>query len=233
MRALGADAALVVAYGIILPKAILEVFPLGCFNLHASLLPRWRGAAPIQRAIMAGDKKTGVKIMKMDEGLDTGLVAKGRQVSIGPNTTAGELHDVLADLGADLMLRAVIAFGKKQPWKFRPQRKTRVTYAKKIGKKETTIDWSKPCKEVHNHCRGLSPSPGAWFEISGVGRVKVLRTKVGVGDASPGQVLNDKPTIACGSGAIQLIELQRAGGQVMPADAFWRGLPILRASVLG
>ncbi len=233
MRAHGANAAVVVAYGLILPKTILDAFPLGCFNLHASLLPRWRGAAPIHRAVMAGDRETGVMVMKMDEGLDTGPVAKGRRIAIGPDSTAGELHDLLADRGADLMFRAVSSLGKKRPWKFKPQSKwRRTTYATKIDKNETRIDWNKPCKEVHNHCRGLSPDPGAWFEISGVGRVKVLRTAIGVGGASPGQVLDIKPTIACGSGAILLIELQRAGGQVMSADAFWRGLPVARDSIL-
>jgi methionyl-tRNA formyltransferase len=233
MRAHGADAAVVVAYGLILPKAILEAFPLGCFNLHASLLPRWRGAAPIHRAIMAGDKKTGVKVMKMDEGLDTGPVARGRRVPIGPDATAGDLHDELARLGADLMLRVVTALAKNRAWKFRRQSKTGVTYAKKIEKSETRIEWNKSCKKVHDHCRGLSPDPGAWFEFSRFGRVKVLRTAIGFGEGPPGQVLDNKPTIACGKGAIRLVELQRAGGKTMAADAFWRGISGTPTSVVG
>jgi methionyl-tRNA formyltransferase len=232
MRAHGADAAVVVAYGLKLPKAILDAFPLGCFNLHASLLPRWRGAAPIHRAIMAGDKETGVRVMKMDEGLDTGPVAIGRRVQIGPNATAGELHDELAPLGAELMLQIIAAFDKRRPWKFKPQSKRRAPYAAKIDKKETRIDWSKPCKVVHNHCRGLSPFPGAWFEIPNVGRVKVLRTEIAEGEGSPGCVLDDGPTIACHSGAVRLVELQRAGGRAVSGDAFWRGISAELKTVL-
>jgi methionyl-tRNA formyltransferase len=233
MRAHGADAAVVVAYGLILPKPILDTFPLGCFNLHASLLPLWRGAAPIHRAIMAGNKITGVKVMKMDEGLDTGLVATGRRVNIDPDATAGDLHDELARLGADLMLRAVIALGKKRPWKFRPQSKGRVTYANKIDKSETRIDWGRPCVEVHNHCRGLSPVPGAWFEIPGVGRAKALRTTIGVGEGPPARVLDDNLTIACGRGSLQILEIQRAGGKSLATPEFLRGTPIARGAVLG
>ena len=178
MRAHGADAAVVVAYGLILPKPILEVFPLGCFNLHASLLPRWRGAAPIQRAIMAGDGETGVMVMKMEEGLDTGPIAMAERVPIGADTTAGELHDELARRGADLMLRALAAL-ERASLQFTPQPETGVTYANKIDKNETRIDWTKPWQQVHDHCRGLSPFPGAWFELAGAGRVKVLRTTQG------------------------------------------------------
>src|SRR3984957_4241455 len=232
MAAHSADAAGVIAYGLILPKAILEVFPLGCFNLHASLLPRWRGAAPIHRAVMAGDKKTGVKLMTMDEGLDTGLVARGKPVKIDPNATTGDLHDELARLGAGLMLRAMTALRKASPWKFKLQSKRGVKYARKVGKDETRVDWMKPWQEVHNHCRGLSPFPGAWCELPGAGRVKILRTAKGSGEGQPGKVLDDRLTIACGTGSVRLIELQRAGKQPMAADEFLRGMPIMRANVL-
>ena len=232
MRAHGADAAVVVAYGLILPKPILDAFPLGAFNLHASLLPRWRGAAPIQRAIMAGNKVTGVKVMKMDEGLDTGLVARGKPVPIGPDATAGELHDELARIGAGLMLRAVTALGTKRAWKFNPQSKRRATYANKIDKAETRIDWTKPWQRVHDHCRGLSPSPGAWFEFPGAGRVKVLRTTKGDGSGKPGQVLDNRLTIACGDGSVRIVKLQRAGGKPMSAEEFLRGMPLAAGSAL-
>jgi len=227
----GADAAVVVAYGLILPKAVLGVFPLGCFNLHASLLPRWRGAAPIQRAIMAGDKETGVMVMKMEESLDTGPIAMAERVPIGADTTAGEMHDELARLGADLTVRALAALEKKA-LQFTPQATAGVTYANKIEKNETRIDWSKPWQQVHNHCRGLSPFPGAWFEVSGVGRVKALRTTRGAGQGKPGQVLDDQLTVACGEGAVRLVELQRAGRQPMRAEEFLRGAPIARDCVL-
>ena len=231
MRAHGADAAVVVAYGLILPKSILETFPLGCFNLHASLLPRWRGAAPIHRAIMAGDQETGVMVMKMDEGLDTGAIAMAERVPIGADATTGELHDELARLGADLMLRALAALEKGQ-LQFTPQAATGVTYAAKIDKNETRIDWTRPWKDVHNHCRGLSPFPGAWCEFPGAGRVKILRTTKGEGNGPPGQVLDDKLTVACGTGAVRLVELQRAGKQPMAADEFLRGTPVAPATVL-
>jgi methionyl-tRNA formyltransferase len=232
MRAHGADAAVVVAYGLILPKAILDAFPLGCFNLHASLLPRWRGAAPIHRAVMAGNKMTGAKVMKMDEGLDTGLVAKGIRLPIDLDATTGDLHDQLALLGADLMLRAVNALGTRRAWKFKRQSKRHPTYAYKIDKNETRIDWAKSWQEVHDHCRGLSPFPGAWCEFPGAGRVKILRTTEGVGSGQPGCVLDDKLTIACGSGAIQLVELQREGRKPMFTDEFLRGTPVAPATVL-
>ncbi len=231
MRAHGADAALVVAYGLILPKAILEAFPLGAFNLHASLLPRWRGAAPIHRAIMAGDRETGVMVMKMEEGLDTGPIAIAERVPIGRDATAGDLHDELARRGADLMLRALAAL-EKGALQLTPQPAAGVTYANKIDKSETRIDWTKPWQKVHDHCRGLSPFPGAWFELASAGRVKVLRTTKGVGDGEPGRVLDDRLTIACGEGSVRLIELQRAGRQPMPADEFLRGTPVARDSVL-
>ena len=231
MQAHGADAAVVVAYGLILPKPILEAFPLGSFNLHASLLPRWRGAAPIQRAIMAGDKETGVMVMKMEEGLDTGPIAMAERVLIGPNTTAGEMHDILARLGADLMLRALGAL-ERGSLQLTPQPAAGATYANKIDKSETHIDWSRPWQQVHDHCRGLSPFPGAWFELPGAGRVKVLRTTKGEGRGKPGQVLDDKLTVACGEGAVRLVEVQREGKKPMSADEFLRGTPIARASIV-
>jgi methionyl-tRNA formyltransferase len=231
MRAHGADTAVVVAYGMILPKSILETFPLGCFNLHASLLPRWRGAAPIHRAIMAGDTETGVMVMKMDEGLDTGAIAMAERVPIGADATTGALHDELARRGADLMLRALAALEKGQ-LQLTPQAASGVTYANKIDKGETRIDWTRPWNEVHNHCRGLSPFPGAWCELPGAGRVKILRTTKGDGSGPPGRVLDNKLTVACGSGAVRLVELQRAGKQPMGADEFLRGTPVAPATVL-
>src|SRR5277367_5102434 len=192
MRVHGADAAVVVAYGLILPKPILEAFPLGCFNLHASLLPRWRGAAPIQRAIIAGDRETGVMVMKMEEGLDTGPVAMAERVAIGPDVTAGDMHDTLARLGADLMLRALAAL-EKVALQLTPQSADGANYATKIDKSETRIDWTKPWNKVHDHCRGLSPFPGAWFELDG-SRVKVLGTIKGQGAGKPGTVLDDRLT---------------------------------------
>jgi methionyl-tRNA formyltransferase len=231
MRAHGADAAVVVAYGLILPISILESFPLGCFNLHASLLPRWRGAAPIHRAIMAGDTETGVMVMKMDEGLDTGAIAMAERVLIGADATTGELHDELRGRGADLMLRALAALEKGQ-LQLTPQVASGVTYATKIDKSETRIDWTKSWNEVHNHCRGLSPFPGAWCELAGTGRVKIMRTTKGQGSGPPGRVLDDKLTIACGSGAVRLVQLQRAGKQPMAADEFLRGTPVAPATVL-
>jgi methionyl-tRNA formyltransferase len=231
MRAHRADAAVVVAYGLILPKPILESFPLGCFNLHASLLPRWRGAAPIHRAVMAGDKETGVSVMKMEEGLDTGPVAGEQRVPIPPDATTGDLHDELARVGARLMLIALGALERGSlHWTAQPD--TGVTYASKIGKNETRIDWSRPWQDVHNHCRGLSPFPGAWFELAGAGRIKVLRTTQGEGAGRPGSVLDDRLTIACGTGAVRLVEVQRAGGKPMAAEDFLHGLPAAPAGVL-
>jgi methionyl-tRNA formyltransferase len=220
-RAHGADAAVVVAYGLILPPDILAAVPLGCFNLHASLLPRWRGAAPINRAIMAGDRETGVMVMKMDEGLDTGPIAMAERVSIGPDMTAGELHDVLAPLGADLMVRALGGL-ERRALTLTPQPSVGVTYAPKIEKSETRIDWARPWHAVHDHCRGLSPVPGAWFEIA-AGRVRVLRTTRGEGAGAPGTVLDDRLTIACEEGAVRILELQRAGAKPMKAEEFLRG----------
>jgi methionyl-tRNA formyltransferase len=231
MLAHHADAAVVVAYGLILPKPILDLFPLGCFNLHASLLPRWRGAAPIHRAILAGDRETGVMVMKMDEGLDTGPIAMTERVSIGADATAGDLHNELARLGAGLMLRALAAL-EKGDLPLTPQPAAGATYANKIEKSETRIDWSQSWNKVHDHCRGLSPFPGAWFEYPNTGRIKVLRTTKGRGTGEPGRVLDDDLTIACGEGAIRLLELQRSGRQPMRVDEFLRGTSIPRASTL-
>ena len=221
----GADAAVVVAYGLILPKPVLDAVPLGCFNLHASLLPRWRGAAPINRAIIAGDAETGVTIMKMDEGLDTGPMAMAERVPIAAEMTAGALHDRLARLGADLMVRALAAL-EKGALQFTPQPQAGVTYAQKIDKAETRIDWAKPWKAVHDHIRGLSPFPGAWCEMPGAGRVKVLRSTKGEGSGSPGAVLDDRLAIACAEGAVRILELQKAGGRPMKAEDFLRGVPV-------
>jgi methionyl-tRNA formyltransferase len=231
MRSHGADAAVVVAYGLILPKAILEAFPLGAFNLHASLLPRWRGAAPIHRAIMAGDKETGVMVMQMAESLDTGPIAMAERTSIGPDATTGDLHDPLARLGGDLMARALGAL-ERGSLTLTPQAAEGATYANKIDKDETRVDWTLPWHKVHDHCRGLSPFPGAWCAFPGLGRVRILRTTRGEGDGAPGRVLDDKLTIACGSGAMRVVELQRAGGKPMTAEEFLRGTPVTRDSVL-
>ena len=226
-RAHKADAAVVVAYGLILPVSILEAVPLGCFNLHASLLPRWRGAAPINRAVMAGDAESGVMVMRMAEGLDTGPVAMAERLPIGATMTAGELHDALAPLGADLMVRALGAL-ERGTLRLTPQADTGVTYAAKIDKGETRIDWTKSWKAVHDHCRGLSPFPGAWFELPGAqpARIKVLRTARGEGAGVPGTVLDDNLTIACREGAVRLLEIQRAGKQPMKAEDFLRGTAV-------
>jgi methionyl-tRNA formyltransferase len=236
MRAHRADAAVVVAYGLILPKQTLALFPLGCFNLHASLLPRWRGAAPIQRAVIAGDRETGVMVMKMEEGLDTGPVAvvDGKmavRVAIGADATAGELHDELAKLGAGLMTRALTDL-EKGKLSLTPQSSAGVTYANKIDKSETRIDWTRPWNKVHDHCRGLSPFPGAWFEVENAGRIKVLRSTKGSGGGEPGRMLDDDLTVACGEGALRLVELQREGRKPMRAEEFLRGTPILRGTTL-
>jgi methionyl-tRNA formyltransferase len=232
MRAHGAEAAVVVAYGLILPKAILAAFPLGCFNLHASLLPRWRGAAPIQRAVMAGDRETGVTVMKMEEGLDTGPIAMAEHIAIGPDATAADVHETLAWHGAKMMVIAMAAL-QRATLQLTPQPEVGVTYATKIEKSETRIDWKQPWQKVHDHCRGLSPFPGAWFELADVGRVKVLRTTKGGGGGRPGQVLDDQLTIACGDGAVRLVELQRAGRQPMSAEVFLRGTSVARGNALG
>ncbi len=189
------------------------------------LLPRWRGAAPINRAIMAGDAETGVMVMRMAEGLDTGPVAMAERVPIAPDMTAGDLHDVLARLGADLMARALGAL-ERGSLQLTPQPEDGITYAAKIDKSETRIDWARPWKAVHDHCRGLSPFPGAWFELPGAGRIKVMRSTRGEGSGSPGAVLDDRLTIACGEGAVRLQEVQRAGKQPMKAEEFLRGTQV-------
>lgn len=227
-RAHDADAAVVVAYGMILPRNILDAVPLGCFNLHASLLPRWRGAAPINRAIMAGDAESGVMVMKMDIGLDTGDVAMAERLAITDNMTAQDLHDTLAPLGADLMVRAIggLARGGLQ---FTRQSEQGVTYAAKIDKLEARIDWTKPANEVLRHIHGLSPFPGAWFELPLEGeavRVKVLRCQFAKGAGAPGDLLDDQLTIACGENAVRLLDVQRAGKQPMKAMEFLRGTPL-------
>ena len=227
-RGHGAEVAIIVAYGLILPKPILEAFPFGCFNLHASLLPRWRGAAPINRAIMAGDAETGVMVMRMEEGLDTGPIAMAERVAIAMDETAGELRDRLAHLGADLMVRALGAL-ERGSLVLAPQPLVGVTYAAKISRDETRIDWARPWQEVHNRVRGLAPFPGAWSEIAAKGgpvRVKLLRTTRGEGSGPPGTVLDDALTVACGGGAVRILELQRAGRQAMKAAEFLRGTPL-------
>jgi methionyl-tRNA formyltransferase len=227
-RAHGADAAVVVAYGMILPQNILDAVPLGCFNLHGSLLPRWRGAAPIQRAIMTGDKESGVMVMKMDAGLDTGDVAMAERVAITDVMTTTDLHDALSPLGADLMVRAMGALerGKLQLTK---QSEQGVTYAAKIDKAEARIDWTKSAHDVLRHIHGLSPFPGAWFEVLLDGeavRIKVLCCEVSKGSGIAGTLLDDRLTLACGEGALRILELQRAGKPPMKADAFLNGTPL-------
>src|SRR5690606_5089671 len=225
---LEADVAIVVAYGLLLPQAILDAPRLGCYNGHASLLPRWRGAAPIQRAIMAGDAETGMMIMKMDAGLDTGPVAMAEKIAITPDMTAGELHERLSMIGADLMIRALGAL-ERESLALQPQAEEGVTYAAKIDKAEARIDWSKPAKDVHNTIRGLSPFPGAWceMEINGaVERVKLQRSALGEGSGEPGTVLDDRLTVACGEGAVRLVTLQRSGGKPLPAQEFLRGAQV-------
>jgi methionyl-tRNA formyltransferase len=224
-RAHAADAAVVVAYGMILPQAILDAPKLGCFNLHASLLPRWRGAAPISRAIMAGDTESGVMVMKMDVGLDTGDVAMAERIAITDAMTASDLHDALAPLGADLMVRAMGALerGKLQLTR---QGDEGVTYAAKIDKSEARIDWNKPAREVLRHIHGLSPFPGAWceFPIEGApARVKILRCELTGGSGAPGDLLDDRLGVACKQGALRILELQRAGKAPMKAEDFLRG----------
>lgn len=237
------DVAVVVAYGLILPKAILDTPRYGCLNLHASKLPRWRGAAPIQRAIMAGDTETAAMVMRMEEGLDTGPICLAEQVPIGPDMTAGELHDALSVGGADLLVRALAALSRGSLTET-AQSKNGISYASKINKSEARINFDRPAQDVHNHIRGLSPFPGAWFEANLKAvpnakpeRIKVLRCKLITqnnesiesstndinGSAAAGSILDDKLTIACRSGAVRLIEVQRAGKRPMTAEEFIRG----------
>jgi methionyl-tRNA formyltransferase len=229
-RALDIDAAIVVAYGLLLPKPILDAPKLGCFNLHGSLLPRWRGAAPIQRAIMAGDAETGVMVMRMEEGLDTGPVLMAERTKIGRKTT-GELHDELSRLGADLMVRAMSALERSSVTET-PQAADGVTYAKKILKDEAHIDWTKSASEIDCLIRGLSPSPGAWTMASGE-RLKVLYAEPVEGHGAPGAILNDTLTIACGESALRLVRLQRAGKSAMTADELLRGFSLPHGTTLG
>ena len=227
-RGYHADAAVVVAYGMILPQAILDAPKLGCFNLHASLLPRWRGAAPINRAIMAGDAETGVMVMKMDAGLDTGDVAMVERLAITDAMTASDLHNALAPLGGDLMARAMGAL-ERGMLQLTPQSGAGVTYAAKIDKAEAHIDWNRPAREVLRHIHGLSPFPGAWCEMPLEGtaqRVKILLCEIASGSGEPGAVLDDRLAIACKQGALRILELQRAGKQPMKAEEFLRGMPL-------
>ncbi|MBZ0122461.1 MAG: methionyl-tRNA formyltransferase, partial [Roseovarius sp.] len=217
-----ADVAVVVAYGLILPQRVLDAPRHGCLNIHASLLPRWRGAAPIQRAIMAGDKETGISIMRMEAGLDTGPVLLREAVPIGPGDTAGELHDRLAELGARLIVEALARLDSLVP---EPQPETGVTYADKIDKAEARIDWSAPAASVDARIRGLSPFPGAWTGIGGE-RVKLLASRLAEGQGAPGEVLDGALSVACGEGAVRILRLQRAGRAAQDADAFLRGMPL-------
>jgi methionyl-tRNA formyltransferase len=227
--ALNLDAAIVVAYGLLLPKAILEAPKLGCFNLHGSLLPRWRGAAPIQRAVMAGDAETGVMVMKMDEGLDTGPVLMAERVAVG-RKTSGELASELSRLGADLMVRALGALerGAVTP---QPQNEDGVTYAKKILKEEARIDWRRSAREVDCQIRGLSPFPGAWTEVNDE-RLKILYAEPVSGAGKAGILLDDALTVACGDGALRLINVQRAGKSVMTAAELLKGFALPRGTQL-
>ncbi len=230
--ALEADVAVVAAYGLLLPKSILEAPKHGCLNLHGSALPRWRGAAPIQRAVMAGDPATAAIVMQMDEGLDTGAVALSEIIPIGQEMTARELHDEMMVRGADLMARAIEALSR-DALEFTPQTEDGVTYAKKIEKSEARIDFSRSAREVHDHIRGLSPFPGAWFELELNGkpvRIKVLRSQMADGSGAPGTLLGDDLTIACGSGAVRLIQIQREGKAAMDAGAFLRGTGSLKGA---
>jgi methionyl-tRNA formyltransferase len=221
--ALDLDAAIVVAYGLLLPKAILRAPRLGCFNLHASLLPRWRGAAPIQRAVMAGDAETGVMVMQMEEGLDTGPVLMAERVKVG-RKTSGELTADLSRLGADLMVRALGALerGAVTP---QPQAEVGVTYAKKITKEEARIDWSKSAGEIDAMVRGLAPAPGAFSEVKGE-RLKILSALPVTDRGRPGEVITDDLTVACGEGALKLLKVQRAGKGVMDARELLKGFPL-------
>lgn len=233
---LQADVAVVVAYGLLLPQAILDAPEFGCLNLHASLLPRWRGAAPINRAIMAGDEETAVQVMRMEAGLDTGPVCMSETVAIGGNMTAGELHNRLCGLGGDLMVRALAALSRGALGE-QPQSAEGVSYASKLSKQETRIDWSRPAAEVHNHIRGLSPFPGAWCEMTLGGkkeRVKILRSGLSEEAGAPGTVVNtdDVPVIACAGGAVRLEEVQRAGKKPMSGSDFLRGASLSPNAVL-
>ncbi|PCJ75847.1 MAG: methionyl-tRNA formyltransferase [Rhodobacteraceae bacterium] len=225
---LNAEAAVVVAYGLILPQAILDAPTRGCFNIHASLLPRWRGAAPIQRAIMAGDAKTGVCIMQMEAGLDTGPVLMRAETAITASDTAATLHDRLADMGAELMVEALAKIDTLTPV---IQPSEGMTYAAKIDKAEAKIDWTRPAVEVDRLIRGIAPFPGAWFELNGE-RVKVLLSELVAGNGPAGVALDDTLTIACGGGAVRLLRVQKAGKGPQPADVFLLGTKVPAGTVL-
>jgi methionyl-tRNA formyltransferase len=230
-----ADAAIVVAYGLILPKPILDAPRKGCFNVHASLLPRWRGAAPIQRAIMAGDRESGVTIMRMAEGLDTGPMCLQGRGPILPSTTAGQLHDSLMHMGAALMVEALKKL-KRGDLRCEPQPEAGVTYASKIDKAESEIDFARPAIDVRNHIHGLSPFPGAWFPLDQEGRsfrIKVHLCEVAEGHGKPGEVIDDQLTIACGEGAVRLMSLQREGKSAMGVEEFLRGFSVPKGAVVG
>jgi len=234
-RALGADVAVVVAYGLLLPESILTGTRLGCYNGHASLLPRWRGAAPIQRAIMAGDAETGMMIMKMDKGLDTGPVALTERVAISETMTAGTLHDRLSEVGATLMAKAMARL-ESNDLPLTPQPDDGVLYAAKIGKEESRIDFAHPARDVRNHIHGLSPFPGAWFEAEINGkpeRIKVLTSEVVRGSGEAGTMLDDRLAIACATGAIRPLRLQRAGGKPLDLADFLRGTTLASGTRVG
>jgi methionyl-tRNA formyltransferase len=233
-RALELDAAVVVAFGQILPAEVLAAPRLGCFNLHGSLLPRWRGAAPIQRAIMAGDRVSGVEVMRMSEGLDEGPVLLSESVRVDALETAGSLHDRLAPIGAALWPRALAGIERGDLPEV-PQPAEGVTYAKKIRSAETRIKWTRPANEVDPRIRGLSPFPGAWFlapSERGPVRVKALLCRVEDGAGAPGQALDDGLLIACGEGAVRILRAQREGRGVQDAEAFLRGFPVAAGSLL-
>lgn len=219
--ALQADVAVVVAYGLLLPKAVLDAPREGCLNIHASLLPRWRGAAPIHRAVMAGDAETGICIMQMDQGLDTGPVLSRRATPIGVEETTGDLHDRLSEMGAAMIVEALDRLGQLSP---EAQPQDGVTYARKIDKAEARIDWTRPAAEVDRQIRGLSPFPGAWCEVTGE-RVKLLRSRLANGSGAPGEVLQGL-TIACGEGAVEVTLAQREGKRPMAVDELLRGLTL-------
>jgi methionyl-tRNA formyltransferase len=229
-----ADVAAVAAYGLILPQAALDAPRFGCLNLHGSLLPRWRGAAPIQRAVMAGDAETGVMVMRMEAGLDTGPVAATARVAIGEDMTGGDLHDALAAAGAGLMAQALRDL-ERGALTFTPQAEEGVSYARKIDKAECRIDWRRPARELHDLVRGLSPFPGAFFESDlghGVERVKVLRARMEPGEGAPGVTLDDAGLVACGEGALRIVEAQRGGRAPMRIEEFLRGRPLPKGKAL-
>jgi methionyl-tRNA formyltransferase len=225
--ALKLDAAVVVAYGLLLPKPILDAPRLGCFNLHASLLPRWRGAAPIHRAVMAGDDETGVMVMRMEEGLDTGPVLSTWRCAINDETTTGALQDVLAREGARLMVETLDG-----DMRAAVQSADGVTYAKKIVPEEAKIDWTRPAREVLRHVHGLNPAPGAWT-MSGEARLKILRVRLAPGGGVAGTVIASPFVVACGEGALEVVEVQRAGRGAQGVDEFRRGFPLAVGSRLG